>query len=292
MKRIVIIGNSAAGIAASEAIRESDKESSITIVSDEPFVAYERHKILGLLEGKIKERDLFYRDQDFYKNNALDLLLGREVVELNLNKKKVIFKDREFVGFDELLIASGARVSLPKLPGIQKDGVVALNGLSELKYIVDNLPIAHTVIIIGPGQVAEELARIIAAKKIDVKYLGALSGPIEGVDEICDNPVLEILGDSEARAVRLSTQKVVGASLVIFPRTGHANIGPVKDTQIKVNKGIVVDEAMRTNVPFVLAAGDVCEYQDENRHKVCGWESSQSEGKIAGRTLRGVQCLT
>ncbi|MEK7849986.1 MAG: FAD-dependent oxidoreductase [Candidatus Omnitrophota bacterium] len=292
MKRIVIIGNSAAGIAASEAIRESDKESSVTIVSDEPFVAYERHKILGLLEGKIKERDLFYRDQDFYKNNALDLLLGREVVELNLNKKKVIFKDREFVGFDELLIASGARVSLPKLPGIQKDGIVALNGLSELKYIVDNLPIAHTVIIIGPGQVAEELARIIAAKKIDVKYLGALSGPIEGVDEICDNPILEILGDSEARAVRLSTQKVVGASLVIFPVTGHANIDLVKDTQIKVNKGIVVDEAMRTNVPYVLAAGDVCEYQDENRHKVRGWESSQSEGKIAGRTLRGVQCLT
>ena len=285
MKRIVIIGNSAAGIAASEAIRESDKESSVTIVSDEPFVAYERHKILSLLEGKIKERDLFYRDQDFYKNNGLGLILGREVVELNLNKKKAIFKDREFVEFDELLIASGARVSLPKLPGIQKDGVVALNGLSELKYIVDKLPIAHTVIIIGPGQVAEELARIIAAKKIDVKYLGALSESIEGVDVIFDNPILEILGDSEARAVRLSTQKVIGASLVIFPRTGHANIDLVKDTEIKVNTGIVVDACMRTNVPFVLAAGDVCEYQDENRHKVCGWESAQAEGKIAGRML-------
>jgi nitrite reductase (NADH) large subunit len=285
MKRIVIIGNSAAGIAASEAVRETDKESSVTIVSDEPFMAYERHKILGLLEGKIKERDLFYRDQDFYKNNGLDIILGRQVVELNLNKKKAIFKDREFVEFDELLIASGARVSLPKLPGIQKEGVVALNGLSELKYIIDNLPIAHTVIIVGPGQLAEELARIIAAKKIDVKYSGQLSAPIEGVDEICGNPISEILGDGEARAVRLSTQKVIGASLVIFPRTGHANIDLVKDTEIKVNKGIVVDEAMRTSVPYVLAAGDVCEYQDKNRHKMCVWESAQAEGKIAGRTL-------
>jgi len=288
MKKIVIIGNSAAGIAASEAIRETDKESSITIVCDEPFVAYERHKILGLLEGKIKERNLFYRDQDFYKNNGLDLISGREVVELNLNKKKAIFKDREFVEFDELLIASGARVSLPKLQGVHKEGVVALNGLSELKYIVDNLPIAHTVIIVGPGQVAEELARIIAAKKIDVKYLGTLPGSIEGVDEICDNPILEILGDSEVRAVRLSTQKVIGASLVIFPRTGYASINLVKDTEIKVNKGIIVDEAMRTNVPFVLAAGDVCEYQDENKQKVCSWESAQSDGQIAGRTLRSI----
>ncbi len=292
MKRIVIIGNSAAGVAAAEAVRESDKESPITIVSDEPFMAYERHKILDLLEGKIKERDLFYRDQDFYKNNGINLLLGREVVELNLNKKKAIFKDREFVEFDELLIASGAKVCLPKLPGIQKEGVVALNGLSELKYIIDNLPIAHTVIIVDTGQVAKELARIIAAKKIDVKYLGALPGPIEGVEVILDNPILEVLGDSDARAVRLSTQKVIGASLIIFPRTDHANIDLAKDTEIRINTGILVDEAMRTNVPFVLAAGDVCEYQDENKQKVCGWASAQAEGKIAGMTLRGAQCLT
>ncbi|MFH0941021.1 MAG: FAD-dependent oxidoreductase, partial [Candidatus Omnitrophota bacterium] len=73
-----------------------------------------------------------------------------------------------------------------------------------------------------------------------------------------------------------------------FPRTGHGNIDLVKDTEIKVNKGIVVDEAMRTNVPFVLAAGDVCEYQDENRYKVCGWESAQSEGSTAGKTLRSI----
>ncbi|OIO35291.1 MAG: hypothetical protein AUJ74_06740 [Candidatus Omnitrophica bacterium CG1_02_44_16] len=285
MKKIVIIGNSAAGIAASEVIREMDKESSVTIISDEPFMAYERHKILGFLAGKIKESDLFFRDQDFYKNNSLDLIAGREVVELNLNKKKVIFKDREFVGFDELLIASGAKVCLPKLPGVQKEGVVALNGLSELKYIVDNLPIAHTVIIVGPGQIAEELARVIAAKKIDVKYLGVVLAPIEGVDVIFDNPIIEILGDSDARAVRLSTQKVIGASLIIFPRTGNANIDLVKDTEIKVNKGIVVDDAMRTNVPFVLAAGDVCEYQDESKQKVRGWESAQNDGKIAGRTL-------
>ncbi len=285
MKRIVIIGNSAAGVAAAETIREHDKDSKVSIISNEPFLAYRRHKILDLLEAKVRERDLFYKSLDFYKNNALDLVLEKEVVELNLNKKKAVFKDREFVEFDELIIASGAKVALPKLPGIQKEGVVALNGLADVKYILDNLPIAHTVIIVGPGIVAEELARIIALKKIDVKFLGSLGTPHEGVDVIFDNPILEILGDSEVRAVRLSSSKVVGATLVIFPRVGHPFIDFVKETEIKTNRGILVDQAMRTNVPFVWAVGDVCEYQDENIARVVGWDGAQGEGQKAGRCI-------
>ncbi len=117
MKRIVIIGNSAAGVAAAEALRQRDKEIRISIVSKEPFLAYERPKILDFLEGKLKERQLYYCPQDFYKNNDIDLVLEREVVELNLNKKKAIFKDRDFIEFDELVIATGAKVALPALEG-------------------------------------------------------------------------------------------------------------------------------------------------------------------------------
>ena len=253
------------------------------IVSDESYVAYERHKILSFLEGKIKERDLYWRNQDFYKNNSIELLLDREVVELNLNKKKAVFKDRDFVEFDLLLIAAGAKVALPKLPGIQKEGVVALNGLKDVKYILDNLPIAHTVIVAGSGHVAEELARIIAAKKIEVKFLGPMGPAHEGVDMIPDNPISEILGDSEAKAVRLVSQKVIGASLVIFPRTEQPNISFIKGTDIEAVQRIVVDGSMRTNIPFVLAAGDACEFRD--KPKVCGWENAVNEGRLAGRTI-------
>jgi NAD(P)H-nitrite reductase large subunit len=283
VKRIVIIGNSAAGIAAAETIREQDKESKITIVSCEPFVAYERPKILNFLAGRIKERELFYRTQDFYKNNTIDLLPERQIVELNLNKKKAIFKDREFIEFDNLLIATGAKMFLPDLRGIQKHGVVALNGLNDVKFILENLTIAHTVIIVGQGGLAEEIARIIVSKKIDVKFFGAFAEPPEGVDVISDNPILEILGDSDARAVRLTSQKVIGASLVIFSGTAHPNIDFLKDSGISVNNGILVDEQMRTNIPFVFAAGDASELQ--NQEKIFGWENSQREGQIAGRSI-------
>jgi nitrite reductase (NADH) large subunit len=286
MKKIVIIGNSAAGVAAAEVIRQEDKASRISIVSKESFPAYERPKILGLLEGKLKERELYYRPQDFYKNHEIDLILEREVVELNLNKKKAIFKDRDFIEFDELIIATGTKVVLPDLKGIQKEGVVAFNGLKDAKFIFDNTPIAHTVIVVGIGGIAEEVARIIAAKQIEVKFFGTLRAPMDGVDAAADNPIVEILGDSDVKAVRLSNQKVLGASLVIFTGPRQPQCDFLKETEIKINKGILVDTFLRTNVPFVFAVGDVSEFSDTE--KLYGWEAAQAEG----RRLGGILCQT
>ena len=283
MKRIVIIGNSAAGVAAAEALRQRDKESRISIVSKESFLAYERPKILDFLEGKLKERQLCYCPQDFYKNNDIDLVLEREVVELNLNKKKAIFKDRDFIEFDELVIATGTKVALPAVKGIQKEGVVAFNGLKDAKFIFDNVPIAHTVVIVGEGGIAEQMARIIAAKKIEVKFFGTLSQPIEGVDVITDQTIVEILGDSDAKAVRLSNQKVLGASLVIFTGPTQPQCDFLKETQIKTNRGILVDGSLRTNCPYVFAIGDVRE--SSNGEKQRGWSSAQAEGRRLGELL-------
>ena len=89
MRQIVIIGNSAAGVAAAESVRGRDKEAKIIIFSDEGMPATDRTKMLMWLEGKIKERELIYRNHDFYKEWALDLVLDSEVAGININKKKV-----------------------------------------------------------------------------------------------------------------------------------------------------------------------------------------------------------
>lgn len=283
MKRIVIIGNSAAGIAAAEAIRQHDKESRLTMLTREPFLAYERQKLLSYLEGKIKEKDLYFRTQDSYKNNAIELLLEKEVVDLSTKKRMVHCKDKTTVEFDELIIASGAKVKLPSLRGIQKEGVVAVNGLKDIRFILENLPIAHTVIVVGSDRVAAEIARIIAAKKIEIKFFAILPQPLEGVEVIADNPIVEILGDGEARAVRLSNQKVIGASLIIFTEPRQPNIEFLRDTEIKTNKGVLADDQMRTNIPFIFAVGDVSEFPD--RDKIFGWDNAQQEGQTLGAIL-------
>ncbi|MFH0877817.1 MAG: FAD-dependent oxidoreductase [Candidatus Omnitrophota bacterium] len=283
MKKIVIIGNSAAGIAAAEAIRQHDKESRLTILTDESFAAYERPKLLGYLEGKIKEKDLYLRTQDFYKNNNIELLLEKEVVDLSTKKRVVHCKDKTSIEFDELVIASGTSVKFPSMKGTQKEGVVGFSSLKDVKFILENLPIAHTVVIVGRDPLAAVLAQFISARKIEVKYFGVLEEAVEGVDVVNDNPIVEILGEGEARAVRLANQKVIGASLIIFTSPREPNIDFLRDTDVKTNKGILVDAQMRTNIPCIFAVGDVSEVGDQM--KTFGWEYAQKEGQMLGGIL-------
>jgi NAD(P)H-nitrite reductase large subunit len=285
MKQIVIIGNSAAGIAAAEAIRERDRDARIILFSDESSLAYDRPKIMKLLEGKVRERELIYRNQDFYTNFSLDLVLDSEVVGVNVNKKKVVLRDRdrEPVPFDELVIATGRRPVKPSLKGVQKDGVIVLGGLKDVKAIIDYLPVAHTVLVVGPGPIAEETARLIAAKRVEVKYFGLLAQPIDGVEAVVDNPILEILGETEVKAVRLSSQKVVGASMVIFAGEPVPCVEFLRDSGIGLDRGVLVDASGRTHIPFIYAVGDVAQPSDGT--KTYGWQSAVSQGAYLGGIL-------
>lgn len=282
-KKIVIIGNSAAAVGAAESIRERDKSAEISMVCEESFPAYERPKMLGILDGRLKERQLIWRSPDFYKNHGITLLLETKVEGVSTHRKRLALKGRDPLEFDELIIASGRKETLPPLKGIQKEGVVAVNSLADVKFIQENLPIAHTVLIVGRGPVALEIARIIAAKKTEVKFFGTLAEPIENVQEVGDNPVIEILGEADVRAVRLANHKVVGATLVIFSGVAGPNTDFLKDTDIHVDDGVVVDETMRTNIPFVWAAGDVCRQGQEGGAR--GWEAAYASGRKCGESL-------
>ncbi len=283
MKKIIIIGNSAAGITAAETIRELDKDSALAIISAEPFFVYDRCRILNLIGNRVKEKDLFLKNEDFYESNSIELLLEREVVGINFDRKRIFFKTKGFLDFDSLVIATGSSVKLPALKGIAKQGVVALNGLSDIKFILENLPIAHTVIVVGEDDLAQGVARSIAQKGIEVKLIGKMSEPLEGVDVISGNMIMEILGDADVKAVRLCSNKVIGASLVIFAGPRTPNVDFLKETPLKLNKGVLVDGGMRTNIPFVFAAGDVVEFLDKD--KIPGWDSAVQEARIAAQIL-------
>lgn len=286
MKNIVVVGNSAAAIGAVEAIRDKDKSSRITMISEEPFAAYERPKILEILDNRLKERQLVWRGLDFYKNNNIELLCESRVTGISAHRRRVNLKDKEPLEFDELVLACGRKEALPAIKGIQKEGVVGLNSLTDIKFIQENLPLAHTVLVVGQGAAAEAVAKIIALKKIEVKFFGTLSEPVEDVEVIADNPMIEILGESDVRAVRLSSQKVLGATLIIFSGNSRPCIDFLEGTDVVCADAILVDEAFRTNVPGIWAAGDAARLKD--KEKVYGWEAAYAEGRLLGQNLSSV----
>ena len=121
MKQYLIIGNSAAGIAAVEAIRQKDKESKIIVISDEGYSAYCRCLISYFLAGEVKEDKLLYRPENFYKDNNVELHLNKKVTRVDPKKNRVICEDKTNFGYDNLLIATGASPKFPeKTKGIKK----------------------------------------------------------------------------------------------------------------------------------------------------------------------------
>ena len=308
MKRHLIIGNSAAGIAACEAIRKKNAKDKITIISDEGRQAYCRCLISYYLAGDVKEKDVAYRPESFYRDNGIELVLNKKVVSVEPGKSVVRCADGTEYGFDSLLIATGASPRLPKIKGIDKAGVFTFRTMKDAGDIAGVLPAAGSACVLGGGLVGLKAAYALnkrgARVKVIVKSDHVLSQVLDreaasliqkrleanGIEIIFGHDVAEVAGDERVKAVALDSGKVITSSLLIVCKGVSPNTGLVGGTDIKVKTGIVADALLRTSAPSIFAAGDVCESYDIARGETAVnalWTVAVEQGKAAGANMCG-----
>jgi len=306
MKQFVIIGNSAAGIAAVEAIRQKDKESKIVVISDEDYPAYCRCLISYYLAGEVKEDKILYRPETFYKENNIELLLNKKVSRVDPNKSKVILEDKTQLGYDSLLIATGASPKFPSTPGIKKRGVFGFRTIKDVKEISGLLPVTKSACVMGGGLIGLKAAYGLKKKNLEVKVVikskQVLSQMLDfeaasfvqkrleenGIEILTGQDVAEIIGNGDIKAVKLDSGKAFGCSLVIVGKGVQPNMDLIKDTEIEVNEGIIANNLLQTNIPNIYTAGDVCESFDLtlNQHAINAlWPVAVEQGKIAGANM-------
>lgn len=312
MKQFVIIGNSAAGIAAVEAIRSKDKESKITVISDEDYASYCRCLISYYLAGDVNEDKLLYRTEGFYKQNNIELLLNKKVSRIDPKKNRVICEDKNQIGYDALLIATGSSPKFPETTGIKKRGVFGLRTVKDVKEISGLLPVTKTACVLGGGLIGLKAAYALKKRKIDVKVIikskQVLSQMLDfeaaqfvqkkleenGVEIILGQDVTEVIGNGDIKAVKLDGGKAIGCSLIIVGKGVSPNIGLVKESEIKVNEGIIADNLLQTNIPNIFAAGDVCESFDITLGQLSVnalWPVAVEQGKNAGINMAGEKTI-
>ncbi|MDP1852813.1 MAG: FAD-dependent oxidoreductase [Candidatus Omnitrophota bacterium] len=309
MKNIVIIGNSAAGVAAIEGIRSRDRESKITVISDEAYLAYCRCLISNYLSGTVAEKDLTYRDAKFYKDNNVELLLEKKVERVDSKKKRIILEDKSQISYDSLIIATGSSPKIPKeLKGVTKRGVFGFRTIKDTKEIITIASISHTSCVLGGGLIGLKAAYGLNKRKLDVKVIvksGRILSQIadktaselflncfqkNGIEVMLNTDISEIIGNGDLRAVKLDSGKAIGCSLVIVGKGVAPNIKLISETDIKTDKGILVDESMRTSVNDIYAAGDVAETFDLTADKYENnalWPCAVEQGRIAGLNIAG-----
>ena len=309
----VIIGNSASGIAAIEAIREHDKKNSITVISDEPYPNYSRPLISYLLGKKVAADRMSYRGKDFYEDNKVELFLNEKVTKLDPKKKWVILSGRQKILFNKLLIATGGTPIIPKIKGSDLGGVFTFTKLSDAQRIETYIKTngVKEAVVIGGGLIGlkgtealielkikvtiVELADRILSATFDQKASGLIERALEkiGCRLLTNNTIVEIKSkNKKINEVILKDKKIIPASLAIIAIGVRPNIKLVENTPITTNKGILVDNFMQTSVKDIYAAGDCCEAKDlllDINRPIAIWPVAVKQGKIAGYNMAGVK---
>jgi NAD(P)H-nitrite reductase large subunit len=310
--KYLIIGNSAGGIGAVEAIRELDKSGTITIVSDEPYPVYSRPLISDFLAGKRTIDNLNYRSFDFYEQNHISTIFGNRVTKLDLTDNTVFLDSSQKLVWDKLLLATGGTPIVPPMEGKNTRGVFTFTTLGDAKVIDDYIrqkPDVNAVVIggglIGVSVTESLLKRHVKVTIIEMKdrilnvildektsFMEDKAVRDSGVDIITGHTVSKINSNihGEVYSVTLDNGNVIQCGMVIVAIGVRPRLDLVTGTEIKVNRGVVVDKHMETSVPGVYACGDVAEAYDfiyhENRLTPV-WPNAYLGGRTAGLNMAG-----
>lgn len=311
--RYVIVGNSAGGIGAAEAIREIDKAGEITIVTDEPFPVYSRPMISKFVSGETTLEAMLYRPAAFYEAKGITLLAGTAATALDPAAKTLTLADGRVLGWDRLLLATGGTPFVPRMEGLDREGVYTFTTLSDAQRLATRAASARRAVVIGGGLIGISVAEALVKRRLLVTVV-----------ELKDR-ILNVILDEEGSAIAESAVREAGvevltnrtvSSVVGRPQEGGAVVSVFLDNGrevpcdllvvaigvvprvelaraagLKVNRGIAVDEHMATSVAGIYACGDATEAYDFALGAVRPtpiWPNAYLGGRVAGRNMAGV----
>ncbi len=271
MSKFVIIGNGTAAVGCIEGIRSLDKDSSITVISNEIYHTYSRPLISYLLCGKTTLEKMKYRPESFYVDNNVKLIKGKNALKVDNEKKCVVIEENEKIKYDKLLIATGASPFIPPTKGY--DDVkhkFAFLSLDDAITLDKHINKSSKVLIIGAGPVGLKCAEGIKDKvsKITVvdmadKVLPAMLDKTSAAivqKHLGANGINLILNDYveffDKNTAHLKSSVVVEFDVLVTCVGVKANTSLLVESGAEIERGIIVNEKSETSVRNIYAAGD------------------------------------
>jgi NADPH-dependent 2,4-dienoyl-CoA reductase/sulfur reductase-like enzyme len=272
----VIIGNGPAGVVAAETLRRLQPDAEITLIGDEPDPPYSRMAIPYFLHGNIGEAGTHLRKTPAHFDNLQIREIRGRVEKIDVAGKQLqIGGGRQ--PYDTLLIATGSHPVRPPVPGMDLPNVHTCWTLADARAIAARAKPGSRVLQLGAGFIGCIIMEALAARKTELtivemgdrmvpRMMTAKAGAMikrwvenKGVKVFCNAAITSITERDGALSAKLSTGDSIAADLVICAAGVRPNIAFLEGTGIAVQRGIRVDNAMRTNLPDIYAAGDVTE---------------------------------
>jgi NAD(P)H-nitrite reductase large subunit len=265
--------------------------------------------LADFIGGSAKESSLWARSKDFYEKQKMGTIFGKRVKAVAPKKQQVILEDGKKIEYDRLLLAPGCRPQLPPWAQGRSSSIFTLKTLDDAKGISKAAAKSEKALIVGEGLFGLEMARALREKGLKVSYLlrGERFWP-EMLDEVASGLVIahlkskgiEILPQEEVKEVWASNGKIQGVMtskdrLILGQMVGvggdyRPQVDFLADSGIKLGKGILTDDHLRTNYPNIFAAGDAAQVFDAHKGETAlhfGWQSAWEQGAIAGANMAG-----
>lgn len=304
-KRLVLVGNGMAGGRAIEhLIKLAPDAYSITIFGAEPYPNYNRIMLSSVLAGGTDMKDIIINDWDWYADNHIQLHAGHTVTKIDTKRKKVYSQQGIEADYDVLIMATGSNPFMLPLPGANKEGVIGFRDIRDTEIMQETSQKYKKAAVIGGGLLGLEAARgllnlgmdvhvihingILMNRELDEPAARMLQRELEaqGMKFLLSKQSAAITGRRRVKALQFADGSEVEADLIVMAVGIRPNIEVAKASGIDVNRGIIVDDFMRTNIPDVYAVGECAEHRGMAYGLVA---PLYEQGAVLAKLLAGVE---
>ena len=308
MAGMVIIGCGQAGGQAAASLRQEKYEGPITMIGQEPYIPYQRPPLSKqYLSGEQEKEKLSLRQESFYSEKEINLMLETSVLSLDPHKKELQLEKGETVTYDKLLIATGGRPRKLEVDGHTLKGIHYLRNIDDVDAIKTQMSISQNLVIVGGGYIGLEVASVAIKKGLTVSVLEMESRILERVTteemsafyhQLHTDEGVNIITSTQAKAFKGSetVESVVCGDHEIPADLVIVGIGILPNTEmaeaagLETNNGLVVDEHCRTSNEHIFAAGDCTNHPNPILNRRLRLESvpnAMEQGRVAASNMLG-----
>lgn len=310
----LVIGGSAAGTTAAETIRNLKPSATIAIVTDENQTQYSRVLLPHYIRGKVTREQVFLKNEVWYQQKRIELVRGFRVQGLVVSKKAVRLSNGQEISYGKLLVSIGGFVIPLVVPGVDGANICYMRTVDDADRIIVEAKKAKKAVIVGGGFIGleycscfrlngvEDVTLLVMEPyfwsfKLDSESAGAIVDVLakNGVKIVTNEEVdhIEQKGPSLSQIVTKAGNTyeadVIGVGIGI-----RSSLKWLEGTGININRAIVTNEFLETNLKDIYAAGDCAEFRDvlfERQHIVGNWANATSQGSVVGKTMAGTKTV-
>jgi 3-phenylpropionate/trans-cinnamate dioxygenase ferredoxin reductase component len=306
--KLVIAGGGLAAARAIKSYRQAGGEGRITLVGEEPTLPYHRPALSKkYLRGEKTETPLV-EEENFYRDHDVDVLLGTRAVAVDPAARTVALSDGSRIGYDQLLLATGATPRRLSVRGGDLDGVFSLRTVGDSAAIRSAASAGERAVVVGGGFIGMEAAASLRQLGLEVTLIHLGRGLFDqlgstelsdqlaalyrehGVDLLLEHEVAGFGGNSVLTHVETKNGLRIAADIAVVGVGVVPNVDFLAGSGLVLDNGVVVDAGFETSASGVYAVGDVANFFDPLyglRRRVEHWSNANYQGGEVGRILAG-----